>query len=78
MAAVTKDPVKRIEAINSLFDKVKKEADYYRRQCDQYIDHIANLEELIKDWSSLFEVVSNSTLEDLQEKTSKLLGEETP
>src|SRR2546429_2065884 len=32
--------------------------------------HIAELEELVRDWRSLFEVVSNSTLEELQEKTS--------
>jgi hypothetical protein len=71
MAANIADQGKRIQ-------ELEKGRLYYMRQCDAYVDKVAELEELIEEWRSLAE--SQKDLPDvllkLQERTAKLLGEE--
>jgi chemotaxis regulatin CheY-phosphate phosphatase CheZ len=76
-AAVIEDPAKRIETLLKLFEKSDKARAYYMRQCDQYVDHIAGLEELLEEWKKF----GTSELDckhpdELVHLTEQLLGEE--
>jgi len=73
-------PLQGESAINEAkleLEKAKKEASYYKRQCDQYVDQIANLEELIEDWRNIVERnLGGNKLNEVQKRTIQLLGED--
>lgn len=64
-----------VEGSNEI-EKANRGKAYYQRQCDQYVDQVANLEELVEEWRNIVERGSEAShLNNLQERTIKLLGE---
>lgn len=58
-------------------EKVQREKAYYMRQCDKYVDHVADLEELLQEWRDFAKDLSEDfNLQDLHKRTAQLLGEE--
>jgi len=68
---------KTLVSLQEQLDKAKKEASYYRRQCDQYVDQVANLEDLIEDWRNIVERnLGGNKLNEVQKRTIQILGED--
>jgi hypothetical protein len=58
-------------------EELEKGRAYYLRQCDQYVDQVAELEEVIEKWRNAVERgMEASSLNELQVKTKQILGEE--
>lgn len=75
------ESARSVEGVNDL-EKANKAKAYYMRQCDKQVDHIANLEELLEEWSKF---ASEATMIhppymihqiELQKKTTQLLGDD--
>lgn len=75
-----RESARSVEGVNDL-EKANKAKAYYMRQCDKQVDHIANLEELLEEWSKFGECVGETKTDCksvgfLQEKTTQLLGDD--
>lgn len=64
---------------SQLIDRLTKEKAYCLSQLDKQVDKIAELEEVVEKWRNIVERGGNGEdLNELQEKTIQLLGEEVP